>query len=252
MASIGLKPTDVAALQALPLQKLLAAMGGMRLGPVVDGHSLPRDPFHPTAPEMSADVPLIIGTTETEGSYFAPPELLSMDDGAVRARLKEHLAGESDRVFDLFRKNRPNATPSELYFTISAFPTNAHVQAERKAAQRRAPVFVYQIRWRTPVEGGRRLSPHCIEIPFAMQNHWQLPEMVGTGPELQPLADRVSGAWVAFARTGDPSHALIPKWPAYDASRRPVMHMNNEWRVVDDPDREERLAMASFSRLPMF
>jgi para-nitrobenzyl esterase len=253
MASLGLKPTDVAALQALPIQKLLAAMGtGMRLGPVVDGHSLPRDPFDPAAPDVSADVPLIIGTTETEGSYFAPPDLLSLDETAVRARLRERLAGESDRIFDLFRKSRPKAMPSEIYFTISAFPTSAHVQAERKAAQRRAPAFLYQIRWRTPVEGGRRLSPHCIEIPFAMQNHWQLPEMVGTGPELQPLADKVSGAWVAFARTGDPSHALIPKWPAYNASDRPVMHMNDEWRVVHDPDRDERVAMASFSRLPMF
>jgi hypothetical protein len=39
----------------------------------------------------------------------------------------------------------------------------------------------------------------CIEIPFAMQNHWQLSEMVGTGRELQPLADNVSGAWLALA-----------------------------------------------------
>ncbi|HZR26153.1 MAG TPA: carboxylesterase family protein [Vicinamibacterales bacterium] len=252
MSSLGLKATDAAALQAMPIQKLLAAMGNMRLGPVVDGHSLPRDPFDPTAPDVSADVPLIIGTTETEGSYFAPPDLLSLDEAAVRARLKDRLPGESDRIYDLFKKNRPKATPSELYFTISAFPTSAHLQAERKAAQRRAPAFLYQIRWRTPVEGGRRLSPHCIEIPFAMQNHWQLPEMVGTGAELQPLADKVSGAWIAFAKSGDPTHALIPKWPAYTADQRPVMHMNNEWRVANDPDREERLAMASFTRLPMF
>ena len=144
------------------------------------------------------------------------------------------------------------ATPSEIYFTISAFPTNAHVQAERKAAQKRAPAFLYQIRWRTPVEGGRRLSPHCIEIPFAMQNVWQLPEMVGTGAELQPLADKVSGAWVAFARTGNPSHAGIPKWPAYDATERRTMHIDNEWTVASDPNRDERLAMAPLPRLPMF
>ena len=64
-----------------------------------------------------------------------------------------------------------------------------------------------------------------------MQNHWQLPEMVGTGPELQPLADRVSGAWLAFARTGNPSHPGIPQWPAYNATERPTMHINNEWAV---------------------
>jgi para-nitrobenzyl esterase len=193
---------------------------------------------------VSADVPVIIGTTETEGSYFAPAELLSLDEAAVRSRLRERLGHDGDRVFELFRKSRPEATPSEIYFTISAFPTNAHIQAERKAAQRRAPAFLYQIRWRTPVDSGRRLSPHCIEIPFAMQNVWQLPEMVGTGPELQTLADRVSGARVAFARAGDPSHPAIPKWPAYVASQRTTMHIDNEWRVVNDPDREERLAMA--------
>jgi para-nitrobenzyl esterase len=253
VARLGLKSTDVAGLQQVPIARLLAAMGtGTRFGPVVDGHSLPRDPFDPDAPEVSADVPMIIGTTETEGSYFAPPELLSLDEAAVRARLKERLAGDGDRVYDLFRKSRPNATPSELYFTISAFPSSAHIQAERKAAAGRAPAYLYQIRWRTPVEGGRRLSPHCIEIPFAMRNHWQLPEMVGTGPELEPLADKVSGAWAAFARTGSPSHPGIPKWPAYNAAERPTMHMNTEWTLTKDPDREERLALMPLPRLPMF
>jgi para-nitrobenzyl esterase len=197
LAKLGLKANQIGELQRLPIATLLAAMGGgagaaggggMRFGPVVDSHSLPHDPFDPAAPVESADVPMIIGTTETEGSYFAPPELLSLDEAAVRARLKDRLGNDGDRIYDLFRTHRPKATPSEIYFTISAFPSNAHIQAERKAAQRKAPAFLYQIRWRTPVEGGRRLSPHCIEIPFAMQNHWQLPEMVGTGPELQPLA----------------------------------------------------------------
>ena len=255
MAKLGLKPNQAAELQNIPMQKLLAAMGsgsGLRLAPVVDGHSLPCDPFDPTAPDVSADVPMIIGTAETEGSYFAPPELLSLDEAAVRSRLRERLANDADRIYDLFRKNRPDATPSEIYFTLSAFPTNAHTQAQRKAAQGKASAFLYQIRWRTPVEGGRRLSPHCIEIPFAMQNIWQLPEMVGTGPELQPLADKTSGAWVAFARTGNPSHAGIPKWPPYGATDRATMHIDNEWKVVNDPDHEERLAMAQFSRLPMF
>ena len=255
MAKLGLKPNQARELQEFPVPKLLAAMGnggGLRLAPVVDGHSLPRDPFDPTAPEVSAEVPMIIGTAETEGSYFAPPDLLSLDEAAVRARLRERLHDDGDRIYDLFRKGRPHATPSELYFTISAFPTNAHLQAERKAALGKAPAFLYQIRWRTPVEGGRRLAPHCIEIPFAMQNHWQLPEMVGTGPELQPLADKTSGAWVAFARSGNPSHPGIPKWTAYNAADRPTMHIDNEWKLVNDPDREERLAMAQFSRLPMF
>ncbi|HEV3141899.1 MAG TPA: carboxylesterase family protein [Vicinamibacterales bacterium] len=251
MAALGTK--SPAELQQVPIDKLLAAMGsGTRFGPVVDGSALPHDPFDPEAPVESLDVPMLVGTTETEGSYFAPPELLSMDEAAARARLRDRLQGDGDRIYDLFRSSRPKATPSELYFTISAFPTSAHVQVERKAAKAKAPAYLYQIRWRTPVEGGRRLSPHCIEIPFAMQNHWQLPEMVGTGPELQPLADKVSGAWIAFARTGNPNHAGIPKWTAYSSADRTTMIVDNEWKAMSDPNREERIAMATFTRLPMF
>src|SRR5579864_2222134 len=110
MATLGLNPTDVAELQQMPIQRLLGAMGGgARLGPVVDGHSLPRDPFDPMAPDVSADVPVIIGTAETEGSYFAPPELLSLDEAAVRSRLHERLGPDSDRILELFKQRRPNA-----------------------------------------------------------------------------------------------------------------------------------------------
>jgi len=66
------------------------------------------------------------------------------------------------------------------------------------------------------------------------------------------LADKTSGAWVAFARSGNPNHAGIPKWAAYNATDRATMHIDNEWKLVNDPDREERLAMAQLPRLPMF
>lgn len=65
MTSLGTKSPE--ALQQVPLDKLLAAMvSGTRFGPVVDGHSLPHDPFDPEAPPESLDVPMLVGTTETE------------------------------------------------------------------------------------------------------------------------------------------------------------------------------------------
>jgi para-nitrobenzyl esterase len=252
LEKLNLKPSQIAELHTMPMDRILAASQGLRWGPVVDGSSLPRDPFDPTAPDVSADVPMLIGTTETEGSFFSPPELLGMDEATLRSRMKERLGSDADDIIALFRKRRPKATPSELYFTISAFPTSANLQAERKSAQGKAPAFLYYFTWRTPAEGGRRLSPHCIEIPFAFNNVWQMPEMVGTGPEIQEMADRVSGAWAAFARTGNPSHALIPKWTPYNATQRPTMLIDTEWKLANDPNHDERIAMAKFSRLPMF
>jgi para-nitrobenzyl esterase len=252
LAKLNLKPSQIAELHTMPMETILAASQNLRWGPVVDGSSLPRDPFDPDAPQVSADVPMLIGTTETEGSFFSPPELLTMDEATLQSRMKERLGAESGEIISLFRKRRPKATPAEIYFTISAFPTSANLQAERKSAQGKAPAYLYYFTWRTPVENGRRLSPHCIEIPFAFNNVWQMPEMVGTGPEIQEMADRVSGAWAAFARTGNPWHAGIPKWSAYNATQRPTMIINTEWKLENDPNREERLAMAKFSRLPMF
>jgi len=252
-AKLGLKPNAVDELQDLPVEKLLAAIeeGGIRLGPVVDGGALPRNPFDPTAPEVSADVPMIIGTAETEGTYFVNHDLLVLDEATMRARLRKSLGGATDQIVGLFQKNRPKATPSELYFTISAFPTKAIQQAERKAGMRRAPVYLYLLNWRTPVQDGLRFSPHCIELPFVFNNVWHMPELVGTGPEIQPLADKVSGAWVAFARNGNPNHTGIPQWSAFDAAQPSTMFINNEWKLMSDPNREERLAMAKFSDMPM-
>jgi para-nitrobenzyl esterase len=250
LAKAGMKAAD---LQTAPADKLLAAMtaAGMRLGPVVDGKALPRHPFDPAAPDVSSDVPVIIGTTETEGTYFAQPDLLSLDEAAMRSRLRERLGSGSDQVVDLFRKSRPKATPSQLYFTILAFPTKANLQAERKAALAKAPAYLYEITWKTPVQDGSRFSPHCLEIPFVFNNVWHMPELVGTGPDIQPLADKISGAWVAFARNGSPNHSGIPQWPVFSASQRPAMKIDTEWKVVNDFNREERLAMARLTDLPM-
>ena len=122
-------------------------------------------------------------------------------------------------------------------------PLVAIKQAEHKAAQGNAPVYLWQMNWRTPVRDGLFLSPHCLELPFVFNNVWHAPEMVGTGPDIQPLADKVSATWAAFARTGNPNNPEIPHWPAYNAADRSTMVIDNHWKVVKDLNREERLAM---------
>jgi len=57
------------------------------------------------------------------------------------------------------------------------------------------------------------------------------------------LADKVSDAWIAFARTGDPNTPKLPHWPVYDLQDRATMVINSVSKVVNDPLREQRLAM---------
>lgn len=262
LGKLGITAGNLDKLQQLPPEAILhAALSGgpedlkramYRLGPVVDGRSLPRDPFDPDAPSVSADIPMMVGTVETEGSYFAEPEMLNISEAQMHEELHKRFGNNTDRVIDVFRKNRPNASPSELYFIITSFPMNAILQSERKAALQRAPVYMYLFTWRTPIEGGRRLSPHTVEMSFTFNNVWSVPEMVGTGPDLQPLADKVSATWANFARTGNPHMDGLPAWPQYDAANRATMIINNDWGVVNNPSREERELLLSLPKQPMF
>jgi para-nitrobenzyl esterase len=105
---------------------------------------------------------------------------------------------------------------------------------------------MYFFNWRSPVRDGKLKAFHTVEIPFVFDNVELTPSMVGTGPELQPMADKISAAWVAFARTGNPNHEGFPNWPAFNTSERATMILNTECKVVNDPYGEERRALASF------
>ena len=49
-------------------------------------------------------------------------------------------------------------------------------------------------------------------------------------------------AWLAFARTGDPSTPALP-WPVYDTDTRPTMVFGRQSRVEPAPRDEERAAV---------
>jgi para-nitrobenzyl esterase len=120
---------------------------------------------------------------------------------------------------------------------------SSYAIAERKSAQGQAPVYMYYFKWRSPVNGGRLRSMHCMEVPFVFDHVDNTPFMNGTGRDRVVLAERMSEAWVSFARTGNPSHAGLPAWPAFDAGTRATMVFDTECRAVNDPYGQERRAM---------
>jgi para-nitrobenzyl esterase len=266
LAQLHLPPDRVDDLRMIPLDRLIAAQYSMgesffSLGPVLDGRSLPRHPFDPDAPAISADVPMLVGTNGDESrtllGLFDPafPALFSLNEADMRTKLKAHLQVTDDSKLEsliaLYRKDRPNATPSDIFFAIttdSMFRMDAITQAERKVAQHAAKVYMYTFEWHTPVRGGKLKAAHGVELPFVFDNVDKGSRLVGEGAGLQPLADKVSGTWVEFARTGNPNHFGLPHWPAYETSTRATMIFNDECKVVNDPGKDERLAMVSMTQ----
>jgi len=261
IAKPGVTPDHIDELQTLPMERLLDAMrsltgpNAIRLGPVVDGRSLPRNPFDPDAPAQSADVPMLIGTNGTESSLLlglSDPALFSLNEADMRARLKTYLHPDDDAKLDsiiaLYEKDRPGATPSEIYFAVTTdrmMRMNAIAQAERKVAQGAAPAYMYIFAWRTPVLGGKLRSPHGIELAFVFDNTDKTVGLNGSAPDVAVLADKVSGAWAAFAHSGNPGTSALPHWPAYDTQSRATMVFNDECKLENDPGRDERLALST-------
>jgi para-nitrobenzyl esterase len=256
LKEVGLEPGSWHELQTLPLDQLMSAyfatvramsVDQMTMGfsPNVDGVVIPQHPFYPKAAPISANVPLIVGSTRTELTSGADNLAFSLDAPAMRRRVSALLGDSTDAVIDAYRAANPNASPTELYFLIASDERyNAPVMkiAERRAALGRGPVYLYYFRWETPLDGGRYRSPHTVEIPFVFRNLDASPWTAGA-TNAAALADQVSDAWVAFARTGNPNTPRLPRWPAFDARRRETMVFDTHSMAVDDPIREQRRAM---------
>jgi para-nitrobenzyl esterase len=253
LTKLNLKPDQIDQLQNMPFDKVTEALQGIGgFGPVVDGKTLTHDPFDPTAPEESATVPLLIGTVEEEINFFPGTALDPIDDADLHKRVKQAARGADDATVDnliaIYKKGRPNKSNVELYQMIATdagFSGSVHTEADRKVAQGKAPVYKYYFAWQSPVREGKLRSYHTLEIPFVMENVDEGKSMTGSGQDRYALSDKMSAAWTAFARTGNPNAKGLPHWPAFTADQRATMVFNDDVKLVNDPYKEARLAIAA-------
>jgi para-nitrobenzyl esterase len=241
----------------VPQEKLLSAMNEthFQAQPVVDGSALPTDPFDPTAPALSRDVPFMVGTTETEAVFFPTTPLDPIDDakfhdvvkGATKASDADvdHLIGEFRHAYP----GKDDTYLAQLLLSQITFQERSVQVAELKADQGGAPVYVYYFVKHTPVRGGKLRAPHTLEIPYAMDSLAKSEPIIGpVTAQQQALADKVSSAWVNFARTGNPNNPKIPHWPAFDTKTRSIMVIDDQFKVAQDPLRETRTAVIEWRK----
>lgn len=244
--------SSVEELAAMPIDDFIEAMmksrtRGAFYRPVVDGRSITRQPYTPDANPVSADIALLVGTNNNEMRLqggLGSPENFALTWEQLPDKLKA-FTGDADveEVIAGMRAAHPDYDASDVFFQVATFRNyrgTALLQAERKSEQS-APVYMYRLDWKTPVEGGRLETPHALDIAFVFDNVARSTSF--TGPETaqtQRMADLMADAWIAFARSGNPNTAALPQWPTYDVPGRATMIFDLDPQVVNDPDGEER------------
>lgn len=205
---LGLKADDVDGLKAVPYERLveaadkssrivnmtLQAQGekpnmGMQ-GPVLDGKHVVAPGFENGAPEVSAEVPMLIGWNFNEFDFLNGKEDSLFRDGAIN-------------------------------------------QARNKARQGTADVYLYMFNWK-PV-GNTLGACHGMELPFMFNNIDLQPEMTGATKEAYSLADKMSSAWIAFIRSGDPNTKGLPEWKPFDEESSATMIFDNKSYLKTKP-----------------
>lgn len=208
--------------------------------PVIDGQILFDHVFDPDAAPSSLGVPLLIGQNGTEFTLFmlGDQAAYSLDDAGLERRVIGTFGQDAaPQILQTYRRDFPTYDPSGLWFRVFsdyAMGTLSSEIMDVRSAPGAAPVYAYRFDWQTPIFDGKLHSPHTIEIPFVFDNATTEAGIVmtGGGPGVSALAETVSSAWVAFARTGKPAAPGLPAWPAYSAERRESMHLDAVSRVT--------------------
>lgn len=254
LRELGLTPARAATLYRLPLEQLLNAQQRVveaaqrekfserrrhGFNPVQGQPDFPAGPFEPSAPEISREVPLLIGTNRHEMALFygLEPWLANLDEAGLVQRLRPMVDDRAAGLVARYRRQWPRVAPADLFIAIAGdvgmnLPSVSI--ADRKAEQRGAPVFSYLFTREATAFGGRLGSAHIVEIPHVFDQVATAP-FLDQSPDSNRLAATVSTAWAEFARTGVPSAPELPEWPPYDPIERSTMVLDVRSHVAENP-----------------
>jgi para-nitrobenzyl esterase len=265
LKAVGVDRAQCGRLQTLPVEQLLEAIAPASravgrtswplldrydFGPVVDGNNLPQHPSEPGAPEIADDIPIMIGGTKEESAFFLVDDDAvwnsTLSEDALRQRLSGVARSATDDLLAAYHAVVSQASPADRLIaalTGSNFWIRSVLLAERYAARRRAPVYMYSLDWQSPAHGGRLKAHHAMDLPFVFDNI-DVPDTTAGAPGAHELAARISATWIAFARNGTPDNSTIPPWPSYSTQERATMILDTACHVAYDPNREMRLLWA--------
>ena len=211
-------------------------------GPTQDDKVINMRSFQDAAPEISKDVPMLIGSVSEEGNRM----LSCPSEAEWRAtHAKQYGEAKGNALADAMKKAHPEKSIRTLSYGVGGVTGRNNVarMAKLKHALNAAPVYTYFFTWQSPMleDAG---AWHTSELAFCFDNTKRCEQGTGNTPEAQALAKKMANAWANFARTGNPSQPGLT-WTPSDPERNQTMVFDNESRMVDDPEGEVRKIVLS-------
>ena len=246
LENLSLRGDQIDKLKALPYPQLLAAgqaalttvaqklgRGGLGWFVIADDRYVLRQLC-----DWAGSIPLMAGCTFSEfgGTLDKGTGKNDWTEKDIEDHLTAAYGKSKDQVVAEFSRAFPrNRVQDVLYYSAeSRGPVKALLA--RKLAASQAPVYAYLFAYEYPVNGGITAF-HCSEIAFVFHN-LTMPELdIATGGARAgyALQDKVSQAWINFARTGNPSQRGL-EWKPFAAAdpQTMVFDVVSECRSLDD------------------
>ena len=250
LKELGISEQDVDKIKDIPYQQLydagqraMAASIGTRkpgtpmmwgFGPTPDGETLLQQPFQPSFPEFSAQIPVMIGTTFNELQRLQYDQPMTKEQ--AREQLQKTFGDETDAYIRAFAKAYPDYTPQDLVSIDWLFRPKTLITADALSILNSKFLYMYFFAWRSPVNKG---SVHGHELKFCFNTlHHSPNELPQPTAEDLKLADVMSSAWAQFAHNGNPNIDALPAWQPYNAENGELMVFNHDCLIRHNPDRE--------------
>jgi para-nitrobenzyl esterase len=204
----------------------------------------------------------MIGTNRDELNLFTMATLRDLDkpmeDSAALAVLQRSVPTASieqlGALLAIYRGSRERRDlPSSTRALLGAIQTDRtfrmpSIRFAEAYAARNPDVFMYLFTYESPAMRGALRACHALEIPFVfgtLSAPFQ-DRFAGKGPQVERLSELMMDAWIAFARTGRPSHPALGDFSVYERSRRATMVFDKECMLQDAPSEEERSGWQGF------
>lgn len=251
---------DLAALRALSVNELLKKVShpgaglpaGTQFQPIVNGWVLPDDPANLFDEGRAHRVPVLAGTDSDDGAalLLVTPNPVRTVAG-YREYLKAHFKESADRVFALYPANSDAESHKvcRQLVTDTNFLFGTHSVLVAMARTSRA--YWYRFTRMDPVSRkfGMFGPMHGAEMGYVFGD---LTKSLYAGTPLLPgkvegfdwidhaLSQAMNGAWLAFAKTGDPNGPNLPRWPALNLRAPQLLEYGDETKLVP-ASREDRM-----------